>query len=360
MRDRNWGTIKPLVTDFEADRNLDSFQVSFTVTCREREIDFVWQGELSGTATGRIVYAMRGRARSSFLRNRIGFCVLHPIAECAGRPCTLEKTDEAIEESRFPDAISPHQPFTDLRARTREVVPGVSARGELDGEVFETEDQRNRTDATYKTYSTPLERPFPVMITAGESVEQTVTLDLQGALVSAEPPASAEPQDAPIRLTPGPTGRLPRLGLVAADHGVALTDRELERLARLRLDHLRVDVRPSDPCCQEALVQASRDAERLGTSLHVALTLAAGQEADDLLHIAALMESLVANVSALLVFHERETTTTSAWIELARKTLNAVRPAAAIAGGTNAYFTELNRRRPPARRHGSGPAVPDG
>ena len=41
------------------------------------------------------------------------------------------------------------------------------------GEVFEIEDQRNWTDASYKTYCRPLARPFPYRIEPGETVEQT-------------------------------------------------------------------------------------------------------------------------------------------------------------------------------------------
>ena len=31
----------------------------------------------------------------------------------------------------------------------------------FDGDIFEMEDQRNWTDASYKIYSTPLRLPFP-------------------------------------------------------------------------------------------------------------------------------------------------------------------------------------------------------
>ena len=44
------------------------------------------------------------------------------------------------------------------------------------GELFEMEDQRNWTDASYKTYCTPLHLPYPVELAAGERVIQSVTL----------------------------------------------------------------------------------------------------------------------------------------------------------------------------------------
>ena len=114
---------------------------------------------------------MDGVARSTFLRNRIGFCVLHPIHECAGAACRIEHVDGTVETTRFPQYIAPQAlvdgiihpvyPFADLRAMAHEVQPGVWADLRFEGETFEMEDQRNWTDASYKTYGTPLRLPFP-------------------------------------------------------------------------------------------------------------------------------------------------------------------------------------------------------
>ena len=38
----------------------------------------------------------------------------------------------------------------------------------------------NWTDASFKTYSTPLSRPFPVEVASGEEIHQKVTLNLSG------------------------------------------------------------------------------------------------------------------------------------------------------------------------------------
>ena len=45
------------------------------------------------------------------------------------------------------------------------------------------EDQRNWTDASFKTYGTPLELPFPVEVVSGTKIVQTVTLTLDGAKI---------------------------------------------------------------------------------------------------------------------------------------------------------------------------------
>ena len=40
----------------------------------------------------------------------------------------------------------------------------------FEGDLWEMEDQRNWTDASYKTYSTPLRPPYPVEIREGDRV----------------------------------------------------------------------------------------------------------------------------------------------------------------------------------------------
>jgi hypothetical protein len=88
VRDRNWGTVAPQVSKLRVETTEGGFRLSFDVTCKEGDIDFVWHGEILGEPSSKLTFRMAGEARSTFLRNRIGFCVLHPVKECAGFPCT--------------------------------------------------------------------------------------------------------------------------------------------------------------------------------------------------------------------------------------------------------------------------------
>jgi hypothetical protein len=180
VRNSTWGTVTPRVTDLKVRRQSDAFELTFRVNCVENDIDFVWEGRLSGAADGTVRFAMDGTARSGFQRNRIGFCVLHPMRECAGRPCTVEQVDGKSIDGRFPDLISPHQPFRSIRAISHEVTPAVRATVRLEGDTFEMEDHRNWTDSNFKTYCTPLELPYPVRIARGTRIAQAVTLSLKG------------------------------------------------------------------------------------------------------------------------------------------------------------------------------------
>ena len=51
----------------------------------------------------------------------------------------------------------------------------------MEGDTFEMEDQRNWTDASYKTYVRPLALPWPYLIAKGETIDQKVTLIVSGS-----------------------------------------------------------------------------------------------------------------------------------------------------------------------------------
>ena len=86
------------------------------------------------------------------------------------------RSDGAVLEGELPRAIEPQifgqASFQDLRRLAHEIEPGCWAELVFEGEVFEMEDQRNWTDASFKTYGTPLTRPFPVEFHPGERVRQ--------------------------------------------------------------------------------------------------------------------------------------------------------------------------------------------
>jgi hypothetical protein len=343
VRDQNWSTITPKLSNLESNSAKDSFQLTFDAECREREIDFFWKGTITGDAQGRITFAFDGEARSSFLRNRIGICVLHPIVECAGKPCTVEKADGTAEEGTFPRFISPHQPFKQIRAITYDAAPGVRAEVRFQGDTFEMEDQRNWTDASFKTYSTPLELPMPVRVEKGARIQQSVSISLMGDARKVLPVLQGRAPQFSISTTP--VLPKPALGLKIASHGQALSAKEVERLKRLRLAHLRLDLKLSDPHYRDVLRQGSQEASQLGVSLQIALFLTDNADKE----LTGLVEELTAlnsKVSLWMIFHHNEEVTSEKWLQLARERLSACSSNILVAAGTAANFVELNRCRP--------------
>lgn len=353
VRDRNWNTITPVLSNVQMDIAEDSFRISYDVTNRQDDIDFFWRGEISGDAQGTIKFSMNGEARSTFKRNRLGFCLLHPM-RCAGVTCRIEHVDNTVDESVFPRYIAPQlvidgkirpvSPFEEMRAMTYPVAPGLDAEIRFEGDIFEMEDQRNWTDASYKTYCTPLRLPFPVEVKAGTKISQSITLTLQGDIP--DRPAEAAGSELTFSLASSPSRPFPCLGLGVASHGHPLSEQELARLKRLNLSHLRVDLRLSEPDYEARLRQAAGEAGSLGIPLEVALFLS-NQAQAELQGLVELLNQVKPTVWAWLIFHEAEKSTGERWVKLAREVLAGYDPQANIGSGTNVFFTELNRGRPP-------------
>ncbi|MHB8521071.1 MAG: hypothetical protein ACYDH9_09975 [Limisphaerales bacterium] len=352
VRDHNWETARPRVDVLQVRTAEQSFDLEFEGHCQGGEVDFVWRGAVAGGVDGEVRFVFDGEARAPFRRNRIGLCVLHPITECAGRPCTVEHVDGTVEANWFPQFISPAQPFKQIRAITHEVSPGVQVEVRFEGEVFEMEDQRNWTDASFKTYGTPLELPFPVRVGAGARIRQTVTVRLLrrggGAARSAEPKAGTSPHASSTELAvrTAPSLPLPALGLGLASHAQPLAPKQITRLKLLRLAHLRADLVLRDTAWRATFQRATHEAEQLGTGLHVALHLSddAERELDDLVETATALQP---HVLLWMLFHVAEKSIAAKWVQLARGKLAPTGANIPVAAGTNAYFAELNRGRPP-------------
>ena len=347
VRDHHWNTIPARITVLETLLGADAFEIRFEADHHEGEVHFRWQGTFSGSSDGTLVLKMDGEALSNFLRNRIGFCVLHPMA-CAGAPCTVEHVDGTMTNGAFPLKIAPHQPFVNMRAIRHEVTPGVQAEVRFSGDTFEMEDQRNWTDASYKTYSTPLALPMPVLVSVGTRIKQAVTLRLIGDV---KPIEVREPEAVQLTVDTGTVvGRLARLGLRAAGHEQPLTVQEIERLRLLKLAHLRADVYFDQPDWEARLRQTIGEAQALDVALEIALHVGDGVGAgaqDGLLALRRIVDERTPAVAAWLVLDgSGQGTTPPEAVALARRHLESYATDARFAGGTDGYFTQLNRVRP--------------
>jgi D-apionolactonase len=345
VRDRNWNTIPGSASDVQVEAGERSFAVRFNVRHTSADTDFSWAGSIAGTPEGRITFAMDGRAERELLYNRIGFCVLHPWRETAGRPFHAITPDGTVD-GELPRLVGPQRfengvyvpLFPSCSVLSIELAAGGSVVFEFDGDLFETEDQRNWTDASFKTYCTPLALGFPHSLRHGEPKRQVVSAFASGPVVSVDEPT--EPQ---LDLD-APTGRVvPAVGLALA--GPAPSDAELELLRLLGPAHLRCELHLSDPGWRDALTRASDAAQGLGAQLELAVFLTPER---DLAPLRAALAGI--DLARVLVVAERgqtttpEETTPPELIRAARSALGLSR--VPIAGGTDMYFCELNRTRP--------------
>ncbi|MBW3631967.1 MAG: hypothetical protein KY456_02955, partial [Chloroflexi bacterium] len=351
IRDRNWGTVPGEVSDLTVEEGEDEFAVRFTVTHRQHDVDLVWNGEILGTPDGTVSYAMDAVAGSDMTYKLIGLNVHHGMHEFVGRPCQ-GITPEGPIADRFSVEVAPQliadetevPIFPPVESLTVQLAGDVAVRFDFKGDTFEFEDQRNWTDASFKSQSYPPRRGGFFTIAAGERIWQKVTITPSGT------PTAATQDNGPVRieLGGGLQHRLPPLGLGMASHGRRLSEREGDLLTALRLDHLHTDLRLADPGHPAELSRAIDAATTLGCGLELAVHLT-DDAAAQLSALAALLGDRV-RIDRVLVFHESEPATNPRWVDLTRRHLRQAAPDALFAGGTNANFCELNRFRPDGAR----------
>src|SRR4029079_18213802 len=86
VRDQDWRTVPPQRTRLSVHEGKSDGQqliVQLQVRHQDRDVDYDWAGEIIFGATD-LTFEMDGTANSTFLRNRIGIVVLHPLSH-AGR-----------------------------------------------------------------------------------------------------------------------------------------------------------------------------------------------------------------------------------------------------------------------------------
>lgn len=345
IRDGVWATVRPAISDLIIEQQDASFRVRFNALCENSAVRFRWRGEIEGTSDGDLSFRFDGEALRDFQRNRIGFCVLHG-SELSGAPLNVEQVDGRVENGFFPKWIRPVSPFSNIRKLSYALGEMLQAEVLLEGDSFEMEDQRNWSDASFKTYCTPLALPYPVLIKTGERVSQHVQLKVRRSAISTTQRKTVAPWKSTdeVRVEIGqPIGQmLPPLG--AAWSSAAHSARAVEQLRELGLAHLRVDLEVNNPACVQKLDQADQFARKLGASLEVALFL----DDSDLESISRFRASLERadlrnRIVRWIVFDLERAATHRALVESAEHFLAGYDSAAKFGGGVTDNFAELNR-----------------
>jgi hypothetical protein len=372
VRIEGWGTpaLEPDVVAISEEPG--GFTVQYQATVRSGaeslSVHLTYAGEASG--------ALRATAvvdpRTDFHTNRTGFVVLHPLHGVAGAPVTVEHVDGTRKATTLPAEISPGQPLRAIRALTHAPAPGVTAETRLLGDTFEMEDHRNWSDASFKTYSRPLALPFPYLLPAGRAVEQAVALTVTGAPAAGRGGAAA-PDDAVVVRVGEPRGTAPRIGLlVPAEHARAALSAvpALRAAAPQRLlGHL--DLGAGHGAAELTALAAL--AAGTGTLTRAALEVLVPDDADPdaaLARVAAAAATAGLAPAAVAVFQKSDQVSfqpgeprpPGATLEALYAAARRAFPGVPLGGGTPAFFTELNRRRPPAGlldfvTHGTCPIV---
>jgi len=350
VRAPDWATLPARIRDLSVRQEADRLRIDF-VTETEGLATAI---HIDARAQGLLRVEGRALPSADLLTNRAGFVVLHPIERVAGGWARMVHPDGRAEETRFPDLIAPWQPFMDLAAITHRV-SGAEVDCELTGDVFETEDQRNWSDASFKTYSRPVALPRPYLLPAGQEVAQSVTLRFRPGPVLA--PSAPAPVEGAV---------MPQIGLAVAPAGIATALAHVATLRQVGPQRILCHFDPTDGhgvavlrdyARLQAAFPAEYDLEYVVASaddLGAEMAALAGALADAGLRLSSLAVSPAADW--------RPPASGSPQLEEVYAAARAAFPGLPLGGGTFGYFTEFNRKRPPVGlldhvTHGTNPIV---
>jgi hypothetical protein len=351
VRDENWGTYAPQIENLDVRETAESFTVAYRAVCADKRQKLAFEARITGSSDGSLVFAATATPLTDFVTNRAGFVVLHP-AGLAGQKLRVTHADGSEEETRFPETISPAQPVFNIRALAHEAAPGLWATCRMEGDAFEMEDQRNWTDASYKTYVRPLALPWGYTLAKGSRHEQTVSLSFSGRAGSDSKGARNE---AAVNLGADLVTRMLDLGVALPAEEAEETLGALSPLWAMRPSFLvcNVDLRDGVSLAKLAAYRQASEA----VSARVVLELVIPDEPDpvaSLAPIAAAVREAVLNLDSVVVSTAADL---KSWqpgaprpekptVEEVVSATRAAFPGVKLGGGMLSTFTELNRKRP--------------
>lgn len=355
VRDRDWGTYSPEISDLLLSQDKDRFEIAYRARCDgPNNTVLAIDVRIVGTSD-RLDFEANAISETGFETNRCGFCILHPIVGVAGKPAIVEHVDGTVQTTSLPELIDPWQPFKDMRAITHTVVPQVTAECRMEGNTFEMEDQRNWSDASYKTYVRPLALPWPYQIEAGGPVRQRTSLIIKDDRRSLSP---AVVSSGVVRLELGTrTGTMPGIGLIVTPEEANATLSAKSLLSEVAPQEILFHFDPNaghgiDAIAQFAAIANDRHSR---STLEIALPCKRSP-AIETAEIADILRSASFTPDAIMIspsVDRHSTPPGSNWPECppleevyaaAHSAFSGIR----IGGGMLSFFTELNRKRVPA------------
>lgn len=367
LRDPQWGTHAPAVDDERVEVTerhaslAQDFHLPAVGDSQAVGGESLLRGQLRVEASeDRVTVDLTLEALADVTTARSGLSVLLPLAGVAGAEIQVLHTDGRRQATRLPRLISPSQPLFEFRQLQLAPALDVTATITFEGDVFEMEDQRNWSDASFKIYNRPLAWPTPYVLKAGDTVSQRLTVSLRENDQAGNKRAEhLQTQNEPTVRVGEPASRtMPSIGC-----GVWLDRLEdVERLAR-QLDavaprHLDVLLDLRQPRAVENLavlmaIAAERD---VPVWLYVIC-----EDHDAAASLSALAQRLERLPNALKSLPAGMLVTPAAYLQSYQpdgvwpagaspaQALAAARelwPEMTLGGGVPTYFTELNRCRP--------------
>ena len=332
LRNENWDTIIPEITNEIVDAGDNCFYISYIAAYNFNGIHYSANFVIEGKADSSISIVMQGLALSDFKKNRIGICVLHPLKETKGKPVTIVQPSGDVSSGVFPELIAPHQPFKEIQQMQWKPAEAITARLYFSGDIFETEDQRNWSDSSFKTYSTPLYIPFPALVKKGDTMEQKIVLTVSGNTNQAI-------EKRPSKKIEVPTNTSSKIGY----------SMHLEQTANLFKDssihHYRTELYLDRSDWPQQLEKAVSTIIKLDAKLELVLFFAG--DYDEIFQLLLQQLKPIAQyIDSVLLLYKKDAVTPAALMEKGYRLMKPAFPSIQVGYGTDAYFAALNRNRP--------------
>jgi hypothetical protein len=314
-----------------------------------------YDARIEGRADGSLEFIGVATPKTDFLTARTGFVVLHPLKGVVGHALEVEHSDGTVEKSKFPEQVNPIQPFLLIRSLTHEVMPGLKASVRMEGDAWEMEDHRNWSDASFKTYVRPLALPWPYTLKAGEAVKQSVTLTLSGQAPKTGKGRAAGQVAVEVGAATRQSMPLIGLGVPAEEIEHAVKRLDLLKLAAPQLLICQFDARQKHGKTQ--LYGYRLLCEQTGAQCELEIVVeSVDRFAQELDSVASLVRESGLRLSAVAVCPVGDLKSVlpggprppAPPLEALYQAARAAFPGVKLGGGMFSFFTELNRKHPPA------------
>ena len=352
VRGSGWETYAPQIANLEIEEEGGGFRVGYDGRIDSPDGVLNFRADIVAENERSLVFTVEFQPETAFRTSRTGFVALHPLEGVAGEACSITHSDGTVQETSFPGLIMPLQPFFDIAAMRHRVSPGVWLTCRFEGaDPWETEDQRNWTDASYKTYYRPLALPFPYTLAAGATLRQVATLTIEGGAAAV---AAGAGGDGAVEIAVGgATGtRMPEIGLGVASSERDHLDHGLDLLKALGPGHIVCECDPRDAHAADALAAGRTLAEALDAEVVLEITVPCERPvADELAAVAEIAAqaglapaAIVPEQARLLKFTlEKIAALGIPDFDEVYGAARAAFPGVRLGGGVFTNFTELNR-----------------
>lgn len=355
VRDENWGTYVPRVTNLKVDQRADGFSVSYHAVCGRGAMEIAFDIVIEGRADGSLDFDGIAVPKTDFLTARTGFVVLHPLKGVVGHKVEVEHVDGKVEKSIFPKLVNPIQPFLHIRSLSHEVLPGVKATVRMEGDTWEMEDHRNWTDASFKTYVRPLALPWPYTLKAGQAVKQSIRFSLSGNV----PKVAKSGAGGGVEVKLGAATRevMPPVGLGVPAEEIGPAAARLGLLKGIAPRLLVCHFDPREKHGSKELYGYRLLCEQTRAECVLEIVVASlDQYAKELAGVAKLVKESGLKLSAVVVCPVGDLKSVlpagarppAPPLDRLYAAARAAFPGVKLGGGMFSFFTELNRKHPPA------------